>query len=61
MFTGGKHKFKGDEHIFKGGEHKFKGDEHIFKGGEHKFTVHKHKNLIEKKSYKMKTRTFFTF
>ena len=29
--------------IFTGGKHKFTGDEHIFKGGEHKFTVHKHK------------------
>lgn len=29
--------------MFTGGKHKFKGHEHIFKGGEHKFTVHKYK------------------
>lgn len=28
--------------MFTGGKHKFKGHEHIFKGGEHKFTVHKY-------------------
>ena len=29
--------------MFTGGEHKFTGDEYMFKGGEHKFTVHKYK------------------
>ena len=29
--------------MFTGGKHKFTGDEYMFKGGEHKFTVHKYK------------------
>ena len=40
--------------MFTGGKHKFTGDEYMFKVGEHKFTVHKYKKKVRSKKIRNK-------